>query len=528
MWCSYHKTTTHNGVDCRARPANGLNGNALFAQVHPPSVRGICSSWDLPVRDDSDEKPCILFMAREAQPAAKHAKARVEEKGARPSDPVSTAATGGRRTRPWSFTPRAEPIISLGGPVAEKTFGMANDEEPVRKALGASPSVAVTSEDSVNSNLATLMVDSGASGHYFDDAIIRDRKRRLQDYVHLTTPGKILTAGGAMLDGTAKGVLQGLATDDNGNQIFVRVGIVVVPGIGRNLLSMTTAAKKGIAAIFNYENPRLEEFNVTVPLRIESGDLYSFVMDLSADRYGAKELAMNAVANAQVWQRRLGHLHAQSLDILRKQDGTGIAFEGAVSDCDVCAVGKAQQLAHPKTANHKISRPFQLCYGNLMGPFTLVPIDGYKYVSKITDEYTKWTAVYLLNNKNQTLKSLQLFVGSTVILFGGRIVRWRADKTGEYTGEKFRQYCLETGIIQEFAATNTPQQIGVSEGVRRTLCAMVRCMLADSGFPSSMWGEPFMAAAYLKNRTPHKALKMETPFKMLHGEEADLSHLRVI
>ena len=37
-----------------------------------------------------------------------------------------------------------------------------------------------------------------------------------------------------------------------------------------------------------------------------------------------------------------------------------------------------------------------------------------------------------------------------------------------------------------------------------------------------------MATAYLKNRTPHKALKMETPFKMLHGEEADLLHLRVV
>ena len=37
-----------------------------------------------------------------------------------------------------------------------------------------------------------------------------------------------------------------------------------------------------------------------------------------------------------------------------------------------------------------------------------------------------------------------------------------------------------------------------------------------------------MAAAYLQNRTPHKVLKIETSFKMLHGEEADLSHLRVI
>ena len=37
-----------------------------------------------------------------------------------------------------------------------------------------------------------------------------------------------------------------------------------------------------------------------------------------------------------------------------------------------------------------------------------------------------------------------------------------------------------------------------------------------------------MAAAYLMNRTPHKALNMETPFNMLHGQEADLSHLHVI
>ena len=30
-WCLYHKTTTHNDANCRARPANGLNGNAHFA-----------------------------------------------------------------------------------------------------------------------------------------------------------------------------------------------------------------------------------------------------------------------------------------------------------------------------------------------------------------------------------------------------------------------------------------------------------------------------------------------------------------
>ena len=87
----------------------------------------------------------------------KPAKARAEEKGVRPFGPVSIAATEGWRTRPWPFTPRAKQAISFGGPVAEESFGMAKDAEPVEKALMASLSVAFTSEDSANSNLATLM-----------------------------------------------------------------------------------------------------------------------------------------------------------------------------------------------------------------------------------------------------------------------------------------------------------------------------------------------------------------------------------
>ena len=202
MCCSYHKTTAHSDADCRTRPANRPNGNAHFAQVRPPRVSRICNSWDLPLRNESNEKPCISFFAREVQPAAKSAKVRVgevkrsrlfgsvstaaregwrtrpwsftprtepqpatklakarveEEKGAWPFGPVSTAATEGWRTRPWPFTPRAGQAISLGGLVAEKTFGMANDEELVEKALVASSLATVISEDSTNSSLATLM-----------------------------------------------------------------------------------------------------------------------------------------------------------------------------------------------------------------------------------------------------------------------------------------------------------------------------------------------------------------------------------
>ena len=70
-------------------PPNGLNGNAHFAQVR------ICSSWGLPVLDDSDEKPCISFLAREVQPVAKLAKARVEEE----KGPGHSAQSGQQQLR---------------------------------------------------------------------------------------------------------------------------------------------------------------------------------------------------------------------------------------------------------------------------------------------------------------------------------------------------------------------------------------------------------------------------------------------
>ena len=125
-------------------------------------------------------------------------------------------------------------------------FGMADDKEPAEKVLIALSSAAITFKDSANSNLTTILVDSGASGHYFDDAIIRDLKRRLKGYVDLATPRTFFTAGEGLLDGTVEGVLLGLFIDNFDNQILVRVDIMVVPGTGRNLFSVMTVAKKSI------------------------------------------------------------------------------------------------------------------------------------------------------------------------------------------------------------------------------------------------------------------------------------------
>ena len=77
-----------------------------------------------------------------------------------------------------------------------------------------------------------------------------------------------------------------------------------------------------------------------MPLRGEEYGLYSFNLELSADGYARKELAMNAVTSAQVWHRRLGRLNNRSLKLMNRQNGNGVAFNGSIVDSGVCAVRK--------------------------------------------------------------------------------------------------------------------------------------------------------------------------------------------
>ncbi|CAN0101383.1 unnamed protein product, partial [Sphacelaria rigidula] len=146
--------------------------------------------------------------------------------------------------------------------------------------------------------------------------------------------------------------------------------------------------------------------------------------------------------------------------------------------CDICAVGKSHQLPHPKTANNKVQRAFQLVMTDLMGSIMPEALGGFKYVCKISDENTRWTEIYLEKTNNGTLHTFQSYIQSMIILGGVRVERLRSDKGGEFIGNEFTSYCRQTG------------------------------KLLDHG--------------------PVHVLDMQSPHKMLKRTEPDLNHIRVI
>ena len=128
--------------------------------------------------------------------------------------------------------------------------------------------------------------------------------------------------------------------------------------------------------------------DITVPLHEKDDGLYSFNLDLGVDGCAGKELAMNVVASAQVRHRWLDHLNKRSLELMNRQNGN--------------------------------NSPSQLVCGEFMSPFKPTARGGYEFVSKSTDQFTKWPIVYLLCSKDQALASLQLFVASTMMPLGKR------------------------------------------------------------------------------------------------------------
>eukprot|EP00752_Nemacystus_decipiens_P015617 g13940.t1 len=212
-----------------------------------------------------------------------------------------------------------------------------------------------------------------------------------------------------------------------------------------------------------------------VPLR-EDGRLFKIDLRIQPRKVSSQQQLALATSsdNTEKWHRRLGHLNEASMKTLRSKPGSGVKFQDALQPCKTCKLGKSAQQNHPKTSTVTTTLPFELVYTDLAGPFKPQAKDGSRYISKFSDHHTRWKAAYPIASKDKALDTLIYFIQDYVITTGNRIQRLRCDKGGEYMADYYRNYCKETGIQMEFAATNTPQQNGVSERDGRTILNMER------------------------------------------------------
>lgn len=423
---------------------------------------------------------------------------------------------------------------------------------------------------------ATLLVDTGATETMVDSKLIPGIRIGMKHYKQLKTPKTITVGSDHELKGTATGTVHCIVRDGDGDQQPMHLPVLLVPGLGRNIFAPTAYLKMGMRFLLEADTPHLKVDDTTIPLkqhRLDQGmcslDItfkatpqttvsgkpvtskparLSFDQLLNIACVAATATRNNtfgkptssrlddrlnvaysaASASADTWHRRLGHMNPRSMDLLRKKEGNGVEYLGDTSPCSVCTTSKSKQLAHPKTTTRKTTRPMQLVYTDNMGPFTPAAKGGYRYACKFTDDFSRMKEAYLLKDKTETARALYSYNIHVAAALGFRLECLRCDRGGENTGKEFTTLCTASAIKIEYAATNTPQQNGVSERDGQTLATVTRCLMKDGQFPSFLWGELLLTAVYLCNRAPHSGLRGDTPFFKMHGKEADTTRLRVI
>lgn len=88
----------------------------------------------------------------------------------------------------------------------------------------------------------------------------------------------------------------------------------------------------------------------------------------------------------------------------------------------------------------------------------------------------------------------------------------RTDRKGEFTGEKFNQFCRDHGIKRQLTAAYSPQQNEVAERRNRTIVNMVRRLLSEKEMPRRhFWADAARWTAHVLNRSLTKAVKDKVP-----------------
>ena len=152
-----------------------------------------------------------------------------------------------------------------------------------------------------------------------------------------------------------------------------------------------------------------------------------------------------------------------------------------------------------------------------------------RYIITFIDDYSRFAWIAITSDKTgeTALEQFVRYKAWAERYTGFSINTLRTDGGGEYIHDQFNRYLLTMGIERQVTVARTPQQNGVAERANRTIMEAARAMLHAAGLPLSFWEYAVMAAVYLRNRSPTKALTDATPYEAWRGDKPDLSHLRV-
>ncbi|KAH9680653.1 Integrase catalytic domain-containing protein [Citrus sinensis] len=255
------------------------------------------------------------------------------------------------------------------------------------------------------------------------------------------------------------------------------------------------------------------------------------VYTINIDCASTNEKCLSALHdNGWLWHRRLGHASMDLISKIVKNDLVkGLPKINFQKDrtCEACQFGKQIKTSF-KSKNHvSTSKPLQLLHIDLFGPSRYASLSGKFYAFVIVDDYSRYTWVLFLANKDDAIDAFRIFYKKVQNEKCYSISCIRSDHGGEFENHAFENFCNDFGIEHQFSTPRTPQQNGVVERKNRSIQEMARTMLNENSLPKYFWAEAVNAACYVLNRVLIRPNLNKTPYELWKDRKPNIGYFKV-
>jgi hypothetical protein len=348
------------------------------------------------------------------------------------------------------------------------------------------------------------LVDSCAGAHIV-------RNKNLFSKLSPVEETFIRFANGKTLSATASGSMR--ITLGDGQSINLN-DVLLVPNLQKKIISLGKLTSEGWIGTFTDTHCEVRHPVENVILQgVKRQNIFGIL--------GEDESVDVNYVTTELMHKRLAHAGKDTL--------VKMGYKTLKSPCTTCL--KAE---HPAKNVNRTGKPLikttmklEKIYCDLIGPLPST-FGGATYILVIIDDYTRYTFVYLLKSKSETLSYFKKFKVLAENQTGKKIKEIQINKGGEFSSKEFIEFCDSAGILKVFAPTaKKDPHCSIIERVNRTLMVKTRAFLIESNSPIQLWGEAVYAANFVRNRTYSHSLD-STPFeRMFEGKKFNMNFLKV-
>lgn len=362
-------------------------------------------------------------------------------------------------------------------------------------------------------------LDSGATSH------ITNERQLLSHFISLDNK-YVQVANGFKLKVHGNGTVKIQLKNQKGKTFNAKfTNVLYVPDLRGNFISIRKITQRGFEVRF-YEEKADISFNKTI---LTTATIKNELFKFSNQVCEVKEIK-NKKACIHHFHRIFGHRNMESIKrMINEKVVTGIELipcKDCELQCKVCIESKMTRKSFTKNNQISTKKIFDLVHTDVCGPMQTLTQSNKKYMLTFIDDFSRYTKVYLLNNKAEVKNKLMDFVNLVKNQFDTKPKKFNSDRGGEYLNHELQAYFNSEGIEFKFTSPYTPQLNGIAERKNRSLIEMVRCMINDANLPKSFWGEAVMRANYLQNRMITSATN-KTPYEFLYKKRPQVKDIEI-